>query len=45
MKANVSRSVNKLGIEEVERPRACAGEAIIRVTLTRDGVIRVAIRP
>src|SRR5690349_12263432 len=34
MKANVFRGINKFGIEEVERPRAAAGEAIIRVTLT-----------
>lgn len=34
MKANVFRAVNKFGIEEVERPRARAGEAIIRITLT-----------
>ena len=34
MKANVFRSAGKFGIEEVERPRAAAGEAIIRVTLT-----------
>jgi len=34
MKANVFRSINKFGIEEVERPRAGAGEAIVRVTLT-----------
>jgi alcohol dehydrogenase len=34
MKANVFRSVNKFGIEEVERPRAGVGEAIVRVTLT-----------
>jgi alcohol dehydrogenase len=34
MKANVFRGKNEFGIEEVERPRAGAGEAIIRVTLT-----------
>ena len=34
MKANVFRGVNRFGIEEVERPRAGAGEAILRVTLT-----------
>ena len=34
MKANVFRNVNEFGIEEVERPRAGAGDAIIRVTLT-----------
>jgi hypothetical protein len=31
MKANVFRGTNKFGIEDVERPRAGAGEAIIRV--------------
>ena len=34
MKANVFRSPGKFAIEEVERPRAGAGEAVIRVTLT-----------
>jgi threonine dehydrogenase-like Zn-dependent dehydrogenase len=34
MKANVLRGKNQFGIEEVERPRAGAGEAVIRVTLT-----------
>jgi threonine dehydrogenase-like Zn-dependent dehydrogenase len=34
MKANVFRGVNEFGIEDVERPRAAPGEAIIRVTLT-----------
>jgi alcohol dehydrogenase len=34
MKANVFRGKNQFGIEEVERPRAGAGEAVIRVTLT-----------
>lgn len=34
MRANVFRGNNKFGIEEVERPRAGAGEAVIRVTLT-----------
>ena len=34
MKANVFRAKNKIGIEEVEKPRAGVGEAIIRVTLT-----------
>jgi len=34
MKANVFRGTNRFGIEEVARPRAGAGEAIIRVTLT-----------
>jgi hypothetical protein len=40
VKANVFRRTSKLGIEEVERPRPGAGEAIIRVTLEL-----VAIRP
>src|SRR6476619_6155961 len=34
MKANVFHSKNKIRIEEVEKPRAGAGEAVIRVTLT-----------
>ncbi len=34
MKANVFRSKSRFGIEEVERPRAGAGDAVIRVTLT-----------
>src|ERR1041384_3400944 len=34
MKANVFRGKNRIGIEEVEKPRAGAGEAVIRVTLT-----------
>ena len=34
MKANVFRGMNQFGIEEVERPRAGAGDAVIRVTLT-----------
>lgn len=34
MRANVFRSVNRFGIEEVERPRAGVGEAVIKVTLT-----------
>src|ERR671926_1380484 len=34
MKANVFRGKNRIGIEEVTKPRAAAGEAIIRVTLT-----------
>lgn len=34
MKANVFRGKNDIRIEEVEKPRAQAGEAIIRVTLT-----------
>ncbi|MDQ2919182.1 MAG: alcohol dehydrogenase catalytic domain-containing protein, partial [Verrucomicrobiota bacterium] len=34
MRANVFRGVNDFRIEEVERPRAGVGEAVIRVTLT-----------
>jgi len=34
MRANVFRSKNRFGIEEVERPRAGAGDAVIRITLT-----------
>ena len=34
MKANVFRGKNKIGIEEVDKPQARAGEAVIRVTLT-----------
>src|ERR1700752_2534947 len=34
MKANVFRGKNRIGIEEVDKPRARAGEAVIRVTLT-----------
>ncbi|NOJ78744.1 NAD(P)-dependent alcohol dehydrogenase [Myxococcus xanthus] len=34
MRANVFQAVNRFGIEEVERPRAGAGEAVIRMTLT-----------
>lgn len=34
MKANVFRGKNKIAIEEVDKPRAGAGEALIRVTLT-----------
>jgi threonine dehydrogenase-like Zn-dependent dehydrogenase len=34
MRANVFRGVNDIAIEEVPRPRAGAGEAVIRVTLT-----------
>ena len=34
MKANVFRGKNKIGIEEVDKPRARASEAVIRVTLT-----------
>src|SRR5580765_1831160 len=34
MKANVFLGKNKIGIEDVEKPRAKTGEAVIRVTLT-----------
>src|ERR687890_1365016 len=34
MRANVFRGKNDLRVEEVERPRAGVGEAVIRVTLT-----------
>ncbi len=34
MRANVFRGKDKFGLEEVERPRAGAGEAVVRVTLT-----------
>jgi threonine dehydrogenase-like Zn-dependent dehydrogenase len=34
MKANVFRGVDDIRVEEVERPRAGVGEAVIRVTLT-----------
>lgn len=34
MRANVFRGVNDFGIEDVPRPRAGAGEVVIRVTLT-----------
>jgi threonine dehydrogenase-like Zn-dependent dehydrogenase len=34
MKANVFRGKNNIRIEEVDKPRAAAGEAVIRVTLT-----------
>jgi threonine dehydrogenase-like Zn-dependent dehydrogenase len=34
MRANVFRATNQFGIEEVEKPRACPGEAIVRVTYT-----------
>lgn len=34
MRANVFRGVNDIRVEEVERPRAGVGEAVIRVTLT-----------
>jgi threonine dehydrogenase-like Zn-dependent dehydrogenase len=34
MRANVFREAGKFGIEEVERPRAGVGEAVIRITLT-----------
>jgi threonine dehydrogenase-like Zn-dependent dehydrogenase len=34
MRANVFRGVNQFGLEEVSRPRAGPGEAVVRVTLT-----------
>jgi threonine dehydrogenase-like Zn-dependent dehydrogenase len=34
MKANVFRGKNRIGIEEINKPRAGADEAVIRVTLT-----------
>jgi threonine dehydrogenase-like Zn-dependent dehydrogenase len=34
MRANVFRGLNTFGLEEVERPHAGAGEAIVRMTLT-----------
>jgi alcohol dehydrogenase len=34
MRANVFREMNHFGIEDVERPHAGVGEAVIRVTLT-----------
>jgi alcohol dehydrogenase len=34
MKANVFLGKNKISVEEVAKPRAAAGEAVIRVTLT-----------
>src|SRR6059058_6148465 len=34
MKATVFHGKNNIRVEEVERPRAGAGEAVIRVTLT-----------
>ena len=34
MKALVFHGVNEISIDEVPRPRAGAGEAVIRVTLT-----------
>src|SRR5438045_7538264 len=34
MKANVFRGPDKIGIEEVPRPTAGSGEAVIRITLT-----------
>ena len=34
MRANVFRGPNKIGIEEVPRPSAGVGEAVIRITLT-----------
>jgi alcohol dehydrogenase len=34
MKANVFRAKNRIGVEEVEKPHAGVGDAIVRVTLT-----------
>ena len=34
MKANVFRGPNKIGVEEMPRPSAGVGEAVIRITLT-----------
>src|SRR4026207_2442719 len=34
MRANVFHGKNKIRVEEVDKPRAAAGEAVIRVTLT-----------
>src|SRR5690242_9965183 len=34
MRANVFRAKNKIGIEDVAKPRAGFGEAVIRITLT-----------
>lgn len=34
MRANVFRGINQVGIEEVPRPRAGPGEAVLRVTMT-----------
>ncbi len=34
MRANVFRAVNRFQIEELERPRAGVGQAVIRVSLT-----------
>src|SRR5215468_9239046 len=34
MRATVFRGKNRIGIEEIDKPRAGAGEAVIRVTLT-----------
>ncbi len=34
MKANVFRSVDRFGLEEVERPHAGPGDAVVRVTTT-----------
>lgn len=34
MRANVFRAINEFGIEDVARPRAGVGEAVVRVTLT-----------
>ena len=34
MRANVFRGVNKFGIEDVDKPRAQVGDAVVRVSLT-----------
>jgi threonine dehydrogenase-like Zn-dependent dehydrogenase len=34
MKANVFHGKNQIRVEELDKPRARAGEAVIRVTLT-----------
>lgn len=34
MRANVFRGIDKIGVEEVARPRAGVGDAVIRITLT-----------
>ncbi len=34
MRANVFRSTNRFGLEEVPQPHAGVGEAIVRMTLT-----------
>lgn len=37
MRANLFRGGNRFGVEEVERPRAMAGDTVIRVALTTNG--------